>query len=112
MKKVAYVSGPIRSKWGRIGRWLNLLRGRRAAIRLWQAGFAVICPHLNSATLRHHVDEETLVDGDCEIVKKCDFVVMIGKWNESIGAVAEYNAAGDCDLPTYLSVEQAIKNER
>ena len=109
--KVVYVSGPIRSKWGRLGRWLNLWRGRRAAIQLWKAGFAVICPHLNSVTLRCSVDEDKLIDGDCYIVPKCDFIVMIGGWKTSKGAVREYETAGMVDLPIYLSTESAIAYE-
>lgn len=111
MKKVVYIAGPLRSRWGRLGRWLNIIRARRVAITLWKAGFAVVCPHLNSVTLRHHVDEDTLVDGDCYIVAKCDFIVMLDGWPDSVGATAEYEAAGVCDIPTYTSVEYAVFKE-
>ena len=107
--KVVYVSGPIRSKW-RIGRWINLWRGRRAAIKLWQAGFAVICPHLNSATLRHHVNEERLVSGDCDIVKVCDFMVMIKGWENSIGCKREHEAARYF-TKVYVRLDRAILRE-
>jgi len=109
--KVVYISGPIRHKW-RIGRWLNLLRGRGAAIKLWNAGFAVICPHLNSATLRHHTGEEELIAGDCEIVRRCDFVVFIGKWIDSERAIREHNAIIGTKVRSYTDVDTAIECER
>lgn len=110
--KVVYVIGPIRSRWGQIGRWLNLWRGRKAAIKLWNAGFAVICPHLNSATLRHRVDEDRLlVTGDLEIIKRCDFSVIIGDCKGSKGAVRELGMIHSHYLSVYTSVVQAIKYE-
>ena len=110
--KVVYVIGPIRSRWGRVGRWLNLWRGREAAITLWNAGFAVICSHLNSATLRPHVDEDRLlVTGDLEIIKRCDFSVVIGDCRNSKGAARELGMIRSNCLPVYTSIAQAIKYE-
>jgi len=111
IKGVAYVAGPIRSKW-RLKRWLNILRARKVAIKLWNAGFAVICPHLNSATLRHHVkDEEQFVRGDLLLVEKCDFLVIVDGWENSVGTLNEITTARLLNgIPIFFDVEEAITN--
>lgn len=113
MNKIAYVTGPIRSKW-RIKRWINILRARKVAIELWNAGFAVICPHLNSATLRHHIDfnEERLVDGDLLLVEKSDFLVTVDGWENSFGSVREVLKAEMNQIPVYSDVRKATANEQ
>ena len=110
--KVVYVIGPIRARW-RIKRWLNVYRARNTAVKLWKAGFAVVCPHLNSLTLRHQVGEDELVAGDLRIVSRCDFVVMTGDCRHSKGAVLELELARDKrnDIRIYTSAEQAVVNE-
>ena len=109
--KVAYVAGPIRSKW-RIKRWINILRARKVAIELWNAGFAVICPHLNSATLRHRVNEEQIVKADLLLVERSDFMVLVKGWRTSRGVEGEILHANYIEIPVYFDVEDAITNEQ
>lgn len=107
VRGVVYLAGPIRSRW-RFERWLNVLRARKVAIRLWNAGFAVICPHLNSVTLRHRVNEEWIVIGDMSIVEKCDFMVVIGDWLNSRGSLGEFILAKRIHLKVFTNVDEAI----
>jgi hypothetical protein len=94
--KVCYIIGPIRSKWGLIGRLINVWRGRNAAVKLWKAGFAVICPHLNSFAIKiSGVDEDEMVRLDCEILRRCDFVVVLPGFEKSRGAQAEIKSIED-----------------
>ena len=110
-KKIVYVAGPIRSKW-RIKRWMNILRARNVAIKLWKVGFAAICPHLNSVTMRHHVDEEEFVDGDLSFVKKADFLVVVDGWLTSVGSKREIEIAEFMKIPVYFDVDGPVFNER
>ena len=105
---IAYVIGPIRSKW-RIVRWLNINSARLTAIKLWSAGFAVICPHMNSACMRHKVDEDRFIEGDLVLIEKCDFAVVVGKWENSVGSLAEIKLCRRLNMPVYHSVKEAIK---
>ena len=125
MTKMCYIIGPIRSKWGLIGRLINIWRGRQAAVKLWKAGFAVICPHLNSFTLAMALkDEDEIVRLDCELVRRCDFVVIVGDISKSKGAAVELASITRLGITCgtgenypytkelYYSVEVAINDEK
>ena len=46
--KIAYIAGPYRAKtYSEID--LHILNAQQVAIQLWQIGYAVICPHKNTA---------------------------------------------------------------
>lgn len=110
--KVAYVIGPIRSKWGIIGRLINVWRGRQAAAKLWKAGFAVICPHLNSFTIAMAIpDEDKIVECDLEIVSRCDFAVTCGRCYTSAGARAEIDHCRKIEKRIYWGVDEALRGE-
>jgi len=117
-----YIIGPIRSKWGLIGRLINVWRGRNAAVKLWKAGFAVICPHLNSLGIAMSgIDEDEIVKLDCEIIRRCDFVVLLPGHGKSRGAQVEIDSIEDRsnfnlgNYPytknMYFGVDFAITNE-
>ena len=73
-------------------------------------GCAVICPHANTAWMdgpQNHANEYGVVcgpgdsvflDGDLEILGRCDALVLVGKWNKSEGAKEELRLALDLGL--------------
>jgi hypothetical protein len=60
--KIAYVAGPYRAKT-KIGIILNILRARKVAKELWKMGYAVICPHSNSALMDGIAPDEAFLNG-------------------------------------------------
>lgn len=91
--KVAYIAGPFRSAthWGIVN---NVRQAEEVALRFWKKGYAVICPHLNTANFQGAVeDDQVWLDGDIEMMKRCDTVVMIEGWEKSSGARAEHEIA-------------------
>lgn len=111
--KICYIIGPIRSKWGLIGRLINVWRGRQAAVKLWNAGFAVICPHLNSFAIAiSGVDEDEIVKFDCEIIQRCDFVVILKRWTRSKGAQIEVDYCYRIGKNKYWDVNSAVYCEK
>ena len=88
--KLVFISGPYRGHASD-----NIECARKAAIRLWEAGYAVFCPHLNTAhfELDCKCEDEVYLKGDLEILKRCDAIYMLRGWEESVGAVAEREAA-------------------
>jgi len=108
-RHVAYVIGPIRSKW-RIMRWLNINFARLTAIKLWNAGYAVICPHMNSAFMCHKVNEDRIIEGDLVLIRKYDFAVAVRGWENSVGLLAEIGLCKSIDIPVFYSIEEATKN--
>ena len=85
--RVAYVAGPYRAStpWGV---HLNIEAAKAVAFELWRMGYAVLCPHANTAMMDFGCDE-VFLDGDLEILKRCDLVVVCPGWESSEGTQAE-----------------------
>lgn len=100
--KVIYVSGKYRSPT-EIGLMENIAHAERAAIKLWREGFAVICPHKNTACLGGifngtQDEHEFWMAGDLEIVSRCDAIYMLSNWQTSKGAKRELAKAQELGL--------------
>lgn len=92
--KVAYIAGPYRAN-PKLGRTvlMNIRSAELVAIRYWQKGFAVICPHLNTAFFDGMAPDSVWLDGDLEFVRRSDVVVMMKGWEHSSGATKELELA-------------------
>ena len=93
--KVIYVSGKYRADTPE-GVDENIAKARAVAINLWKSGWAVICPHMNTAKM--NIDSDIILDGDIEILSRCDAVYMLDGWWESEGAVKEFMYAEKHDM--------------
>lgn len=90
--KVAYISGRYSGKT--IYEVVQNVRvAEAAAIRWWNHGFAVICPHLNTALMDGALEYEQVMRGDLELVSRCDVIVMLPNWRKSAGAAREHELA-------------------
>jgi hypothetical protein len=81
----------------------NIARAMKISAELWQMGHVAICPHGNTAHMEHMIDisPQQYLDGDIEIVKLCDAMVMTDYWKQSAGAVGEYDEAKRLGMPVY-----------
>ena len=95
--KVIYIAGPYRAKTER-GLVENIRKSEDAAIRLWKQGYAVICSHKNTAHLGGICEEETFLNGDIEILKRCDVIYMLSNWRKSNGACEEVRIAAENNI--------------
>ena len=95
--KVAYIAGPYRAKTV-AGIVANIRAAEAVAIEYWQKGYAVICPHKNTALFDGLADDSVWLAGMLEILKRCDVLVMTGKWHESSGSLAELDCAIELEL--------------
>jgi len=104
--RVIYVAGKYlgESDWET---YLNVHHARLAAWRLWQEGWAVICPHSNTAFFggvgeRNKDDPKgdwkKWINGDLEIIARCDAVYMLSNWRNSQGARIEHDKAVEVGL--------------
>ena len=71
----------------------NIANARIVAEKLWARGWAVVCPHLNTAHMENIADYEVFMEGDMEILSRCDAIYMVNGWLESSGAVREHSFA-------------------
>lgn len=87
--KVAFISGPYRSN-NIYGIQENIRNAERYAIKYWKLGYAVICPHKNTALFDGLCPDIVWLDGDEELLKRSDVLVCIPGWEESEGSIREY----------------------
>jgi hypothetical protein len=72
---------------------LYISHAKRESKKLWQKGFAVICPHLNTAHFSGICNEQNFLDGYLEILKRCDAIYVLNNWRTSVGTKAEIKLA-------------------
>ena len=105
MPKVIYIAGKYTgdSDWET---YSNIHHARVQAHRLWNEGWAVICPHANTAFFggpeSHEIDWEKWLGGDLEILRRCDAVFMLNNWEDSKGAKAELKEAKRMGIDIYF----------
>ena len=101
--KIIYIAGPYRAETkAEIGR--NIKKARDVAIKLWQEGWAVICPHMNTAHFEAE-DDSIWINGGLEILVRCDAIYMLAGWEYSPGAITEWFTAQGFELDIYYEDE-------
>lgn len=84
--KIAFISMPYRGSHIEIQ--MNIVEAELVAMKYWALGYAVICPHLNSAHFEG-APEKVFLEGYLEILSRCDVIVMGYGWKHSEGAQKE-----------------------
>ena len=105
--KVVYIAGPFRGP----DAWTiecNIRRAETLALEVWRAGFAVICPHTNTRFFHEAAPDSVWLEGDIEILHRCDAVLVTPDWAMSQGAMAEVAIAQKAEIPVFHSVENLI----
>jgi len=103
--KVVYIAGPYRAN-GEYQVLLNIRRAEEIALRVWKSGAACICPHKNTAFFGGAADDAVWLEGDLEILLRCDAVVCVENWHTSRGAVGEVSMARANNIPVFESFEE------
>ena len=93
----------------------NIRKAEEIAKQLWDAGFAVICPHSNGTMLDGvpysggtDRGEKMLMRGDLEMIKWCDFIVVVDGWAKSKGSQREIDFALNNGITIFSSIENAV----
>jgi hypothetical protein len=108
---VVYVSGSYTAPTMR-GIEENIIIAREYAIRIWDLGYSVICPHLNTAEFENdckNTTYEDFIQGDLEIIARCDTVFMMASWVKSMGANREREQAFKIGKPVFNSFKELEK---
>ena len=74
--KVAFISGPYRAPTP-LQTMENIHRASLVALKYWRLGYAVICPHRNTALFDGEADDSVWLQGDLEFLRRSDVVVMM-----------------------------------
>ena len=111
--KVIYVAGKYLGEcdWDT---YCNIHHARIAAKKLWDKGWAVICPHANTAFFggvgerdRDNLNGDWMkwLSGDLEIISRCDAIYMLNNWKDSKGAKMELAKAQELGLEVFYEGE-------
>ncbi len=99
MRPVAYLAGPYRDKRGEHYVLEHIWAAREVAVQLWQMGYAVVCPHLDTFMMGGAIPEEGFLEGLLAILEVCHLVVVLPGWEHSEGTLAEIACARERGLP-------------
>jgi hypothetical protein len=96
--KVVYLCAPYRDKTVN-GIYRNIQAAREAALYLWEEGYYVICPHMNTALFDGALPDEVWLAGYIEIMKRCDLVFFLRGWEHSSGCKNELQICKQNNIP-------------
>lgn len=99
--RVIFISGAYRADT-KADICRNIKKAREVAIKLWQDGWAVICPHSNTALFDGEADDSVWLKGDLEILSRCDAIYMMANWDKSKGARDELIFAQNEGIEVYF----------
>jgi hypothetical protein len=105
--KIVFVVGPFRGK----NAWeieQNIRRAEAAALQIWRAGIAVICPHTNTRFFQGAAPDDLWLAGDLEILRRCDAVFCLPGWDGSEGSIGEAHLADSIGIPVFFDMDALI----
>ena len=102
-----YVSGPYSGEDSKAIKE-NIKQAANMAGALWSMGHAVICPHTNTgepylSKKNCSADCDMYIEGDLNMISRCDALVMTKKWETSKGAKIEWDYANSLGIPIYYA---------
>lgn len=86
--KVIYVAGPFRAA----NQWeqeQNIRVAEAISLAIWRRGAVALCPHLNTRFFSGTLPDKVWLDGDLELLERCDAIFLCSGWQDSVGARAE-----------------------
>lgn len=103
--KVVYVAGPFRgpSAWAIE---CNIRRAEELALEVWRLGAAALCPHCNTRFFQGAAPDEVWLEGDLEMLRRCDAILLTSDWIKSSGARAEVKFAEEHGIPVMHTLSQ------
>lgn len=84
----------------------NIQAAERVALEVWKLGAVCICLHKNTAYFGGALPDETWLEGDFELIRRSDAVLMMDKWMFSIGARNERTLAFNIGKPIFYSLKE------
>jgi len=103
--RVIYIAGKYRADTT-YGVYQNIKKAEAAAIKLWQEGWCVLCPHLNTQLFDQCgvSPPSVFLEGGLELLRRCDAIFMLNGWAESEGAIKEHKLAKELGLEIYYEL--------
>lgn len=110
MKKIIYISGKIEPRGNDKGTYKEYVQiGKDAAVKLWNMGYGVLCPHGNT-DIDHSkitVTYDDFIEADLIMLDGCDCIFMLRNWKSSKGAKIEHAFAIKNNIPILYTMKEA-----
>jgi len=103
--KVIYVAGPYRSPYV-YQIWENIQVARDFALAIWNQGHVALCPHLNSMFFEGITTPKQFILGTLELMRRCDAVVVLPRYENSEGTVGEIAEAKRLGKPVFFNLAE------
>lgn len=101
--KVVYVAGKFRGP----DAWAietNIRAAETLSLEVWRLGAAALCPHTNTRFFQGAAPDSVWLDGDLEMLARCDALLTVDNWKDSQGARAEVEHAKTLNIPVFHSL--------
>jgi hypothetical protein len=107
--KLVYIAGPYTNK-NKFEITRNIARANEMAIQVELLGEDLfpVTPHLMTA---HHDDAreyEYFLAGTAEVLRRCDYMLVLEGWETSKGTKLEIDLANDLKIPVFYALDQLI----
>ncbi len=109
--KVIYIAGKYRGPTP----WAveqNIRAAEEVAARVWAMGMVALCPHQLTRHMEGLASDEHFLAGTLDLMRRCDVVLLVPNWRDSVGARAEVAEAERLGLPVFgrdADVELALE---
>ncbi len=87
-----YICGPFRAPT-KTEIKANVKVAEETALKYWQLGYNVYCPHLNSGRFHGKVKDELFLTAALTELASSDIVAVLPRWRKSVGSRAEHKLA-------------------
>ena len=86
----------------------NIRLAESYSIELWNRGYKVFCPHLNTRhfEVKAKAHEEAYKEFDMTMLQSCDAVLALPNWQTSLGAKQEIDKANESGKPVFYSLDE------
>ncbi|GEM_PF-1106446 len=86
----------------------NIHLAEQHSIELWNRGYKVFCPHLNTShfEVKANAEEKAYKEFDMKMLQYCDAVFALPNWQNSTGAKAEIEEAKQLGKPIFYSLDK------
>jgi nucleoside 2-deoxyribosyltransferase len=111
-KAVIYVAGPFRATLpnGHQDAWgiqQNVMQAMALGLEIWKLGHVALVPHANTMFFQNAAGtaDDVWLDGDLELIRRCDAVLFTPDFERSAGARAEEAFAKGLGVPCLYTMD-------
>ena len=111
--KLVYIAGPYNAPTP----WdveQNVRRAEELALGVaWISNeskipFGPVCPHTQSRFFAGQLDEQYWIKLTMEMMRRCDAVLLVDRWEKSSGTLGEIEEAGRLEIPVFQDLEDLL----